>query len=117
MSFSEILENPTQTALLTWVVGVLLSEDLDAGQLSVLGRLIIDVGEAFVTRAVILAAREAANAAKDAQASDTEAASDECSIKMILGMVSDLYSKNKCLQEQVWELQFIIADLQAKINR
>ena len=47
MDFNDILENPTQTALITWLIGILLAEGLDAIESSVLGRLIIDIGEAL----------------------------------------------------------------------
>ena len=118
MTFSELIENPTETALLTWLIGIILSKELDAGRASVLGRLIIDIGEAFVTRAVILAAREAATAAaQNSQVADTVSLPAECDIDILLNLISDLYNKNNNLQEKICELQLAIADLQSRINR
>lgn len=117
MTFSELIENPTETVLLTWLIGIILSKELDAGRASVLGRLIIDIGEAFVTKAVILAAREAATAEQNSQVADTASLPAECPIDILLNLISDLYNKNNSLQEQICELQLAIADLQSRINR
>ena len=98
MDFNDILENPTQTALITWLIGILLAEGLGAIESSVLGRLIIDIGEALVTRGVILAAREAIEASQAKVAEENFI--DSTGSDTLLNTINELYSKNQYLRNK-----------------
>jgi hypothetical protein len=120
MLLCDIINHPVRVTLITWIIGIILSDDLDAREASVFGRLIIDIGEAFVTRAVILAAREAIEEEAANQASqDKDSQNDQlntCLDDNTQNIISQLCQQNKYLQEQIWELQSSLAKLQSKLD-
>lgn len=108
MPFSDLTENPPETALLTAVLGLVLSQGLTTTEQNVLGRLIIYFGEALVTVSVLQAAHEAeeALAAHNAKTM-TVSENDEATISPdnLLALIKQLQQENQSLQEQIWVLQ------------
>lgn len=104
MSFSNLVENPQETTLLTAVLGVFLSQGLTATELNVLGRLIIYFGEAFVTISILQAAKEALEALAT---NNHKAVTDEAKVppENVLAVIMQLQQENQNLQEQIWALQ------------
>ena len=119
MIFSDILDHPTETTLITWIIGILLSEDLPAAELAVFGRLIIDIGEALVTRAVILAAKDALTMTETSKPNDSDAEKnhiDMVTVDNMQNIIIELFQQNKYLQEQIWELRESLSNLQTKLD-
>ena len=119
MLLYDIINHPVRVTLITWIIGIILSDDLDARESSVFGRLIIDIGEAFVTRAVILAAREALEEEANQANQDNESQNDQLNTYLddnTQKIISQLCQQNKYLQEQIWELQSSLANLQNKLD-
>ena len=119
MLLYDIVNHPVRVTLITWIIGIILAEDLDARESSVLGRLIIDIGEALVTRAVILAARDSLEEEANQANQDNESQNDQlntCLDDSTKKIISQLCQQNKYLQEQIWELQSSLAKLQSKLD-
>ena len=119
MIFSDILDHPTETTLVTWIIGILLSEDLPAAELAVFGRLIIDIGEALVTRAVILAAKDALKTTSSQPNDSADAENDQMNTDIVDNMqniIIELFQQNKDLQEQIWELRETLSNLETKLD-
>lgn len=111
MSFSNLVENPQETTLLTAVIGTFLSQGLTATELNVLGRLIIYFGEAFVTISILQAAKEALEALATNNHKAVTDESDEAKVppENVLAVIMQLQQENQNLQEQIWALQEMVS--------
>lgn len=115
MFFSDLVDNPPETTLITTILGVLLSQGLTVAELGVLGRLIIYFGEVVLTIAVLQAAHDVEELDKVKQneslATDHNAmiAVENAEAKIVLdsihAIIKQLQQQNQDLQEQIWSLQ------------
>lgn len=115
MSISNLLENPSQTALTTTILGILTAQGLSTADMIVVGRIIIYFGEALVTIGALQSALEAAESEEamqkisptSEQKTVTTANNDDTKtiIDNVLMVIQQLQQQNQQLQEQILVLQ------------
>ncbi len=116
MFFSTVTNNPEEALFSSYIVGLILSQGLDATELAVLGRLIIDVGEVLVTLSVLLAAREAEEKTELANNNSETAAKGKTDTTQtdpdsIQAIIRELQQQNQYLQKQIWDMQEVLSRL------